>query len=298
MPALFKKSLVIFILIVFSLLALASCGFAKRDDISVPDAQASADALQKTNTVVSPTATPKTVACTETKGLISDYSVPSKILKQPVALKVYTPPCYDETGNYPVLYMLHGTTYSNDQWMRLGIADAADEMIASKEISPLIIVMPQEDASMADPTTSKYGEAIVKEVIPWVDASLATCPARTCRAIGGLSRGGNWAVRLGFSEYQYFIAVGAHSTPLFVGDLFRLGYWVRDLTSLELAPQIYMDMGKSDENRVNIQQFDDELTRLKVPHQFFIFDGLHDETYWSAHVKDYLRWYSQVFSSR
>ncbi len=247
-----------------------------------------------TDAVVLPTVTPTQKVCTKTTGNVVSEMVPSEILPKEISLKVYLPPCYDPKGDvrYPVLYMLHGQTYLNDQWVRIGIASTADKLITDKRILPLIIVMPQEDQSTSDPFTSKYGDAIIKEVIPWVDAHLDTCSERACRAIGGLSRGGNWAVRIGLSNPTLFAAIGAHSTPLFFGDLSKIANWVEEVPSLDQVPVLYLDMGKSDENRANILQFEQELSDLRVVHDFYQFIGFHEEKYWSAHVEGYLRWYS------
>lgn len=246
------------------------------------------------NSTPLPTATSAPVVCVASNGKVITDSVPSKILHDPISLKIYLPQCYDPTGasRYPVLYMLHGQTYLNDQWLRIGIDTAADKLIADKQIQPFIIVMPQEDASTSDPYTAKFGDAVVQEVIPYVDDHLATCTDRSCRAIGGLSRGGNWAVRIGLSNPTLFAAIGAHSTPLFYGDLDKIPAWVKAADSLENVPVLYLDMGKSDENRENILQFEEMLSSLGVVHDYYQFIGFHEEKYWAAHVEDYLRWYS------
>lgn len=275
--------------------------FAALNACSVPNSAPVSKHPTKTPEVMStplPTATSTQFVCTETQGTVVSQSVPSKILPASISLKIYLPPCYDAKGatRYPVLYMLHGQTYLNDQWLRIGIDIAADQLIAEKQIQPLIIVLPQEDASMSDPFTAKFGDAVVQEVIPYIDNSLATCTERSCRAIGGLSRGGNWAVRIGLSHPQLFAAIGAHSTPLFYGDLDKIPTWVKAVDKLADVPVLYLDMGKSDENRQNILQFEEELSSLGVVHDYYQFIGFHEEKYWSAHVADYLRWYSQHFS--
>jgi Enterochelin esterase and related enzymes len=238
--------------------------------------------------------TPTSVGCQEEIGTISTVSVPSKLLKQPIELKVYTPPCYSASAaiRYSVLYMLHGQTYTDTQWQQLGLTAAADQLIKTGQIPPLLIVMPNEDASMSDADSSNFGEAIIQEVIPWVDQHYTTCDVRPCRAIGGLSRGGNWAVRIGLSHPDFFTAIGAHSTPLFYGDLSRLGTWTSAIPAGETAPMIYMDFGKSDEENDLMLQFDQQLSSLGVVHQMIQFNGFHNSDYWSAHVGQYLLWYS------
>jgi S-formylglutathione hydrolase FrmB len=40
-----------------------------------------------------------------------------------LGFRVYLPPCFDpnENARYPVLYMIHGQSFNDDQWVRLGI---------------------------------------------------------------------------------------------------------------------------------------------------------------------------------
>lgn len=269
---------------------LASTATAAALEATIPPTQTSAPV---------PTATPAQSVCLQSSGEVIDRSVPSELLPHDIPVKIYLPPCYDPQGTqrYPVLYMLHGQTYLDDQWVRIGLTDTADELIAEKRIAPLIIVMPQEDASTADPYTSQFGHAVLQEVIPYVDAHFDTCVEKACRAIGGLSRGGNWAVRLGLSSPQLFTAIGAHSTPLFYGDLSQIAKWVEAAPSLADVPVLYLDMGKSDENRTDILRFEQQLSDLGVVHDFYEFVGFHEEKYWSAHVEGYLLWYAAQFSS-
>jgi len=256
-----------------------------------------------TPTVLPATATPAATAtssgCQEQAGTISVVNVPSKLLKQPTELRVYTPPCYSASTptRYPVLYMLHGQTYTDAQWQQLGLTTSADQLIASRQISPFIIVMPNETASMSDADTSKFGDALINEIIPWVDANYSTCDVRECRAIGGLSRGGNWAVRIGLSHPDYFAVIGAHSAPLFYGDLNRVSNWIAAIPAGTPIPMIYIDFGKNDEERDQMLLFEQELSSLSVVHQMIQFNGFHDADYWSAHAAQYLRWYSAALAN-
>ena len=244
------------------------------------------------------TATPTPSGCQESTGSISVENVPSSLIKPLIEVRVYTPPCYSAAlaTRYPVLYMLHGQTYDDTQWQNLGLTDNADKLITSGQISPLIIVMPNEAASMKDADSSQFGAALINEIIPWIDSHYATCDVRECRAIGGLSRGGNWAVRIGLSHPDYFEAIGAHSAPLFYGDLTRVSSWIKAIPAGAATPMIYIDFGRSDEEKDDMLQFDQELNDLGVAHQMVQFNGFHDNNYWSAHVADYLRWYSAALA--
>ena len=43
-------------------------------------------------------------------------------LPRSLPFRIYLPPCYGqpEIRDYPVLYLLHGQTYRDDQWVNLG----------------------------------------------------------------------------------------------------------------------------------------------------------------------------------
>lgn len=242
-----------------------------------------------------PTATPTQPTCTMTTGILANIDIPSELLSKPVNANIYLPPCYDAQSDrtYPILYMLHGQAADNQQWIDLGLIDDIDLLIDAKVIQPMIIVMPYEVSWRTGPEESNFGAALVNEVIPFMEENYRVCAERACRAIGGLSRGGNWAVYLGFQYPEVFAAVGAHSAPLFYGELERIDIALTHNTSVEELPALYIDMGKKDENRDSIHEFVNTLKEFNVPYEFYENDGRHEAAYWSAHVTDYLLWYSK-----
>jgi enterochelin esterase-like enzyme len=237
-------------------------------------------------------------ACTDTNGTVTDDTAFSQVLNETVSLKVYLPPCYQESDKrtYPVLYMLHGQSNVNDQWERLGLFNTADELISKNLITPFIIVLPSELRSTQDPFLSKFEAVILEDVLPYVEAAYRVCPGQVCRAVGGLSRGGNWAVHIGLSNPGEFVAIGAHSTPLFYGEISNL-YKLAGLdTNGASYPALFIDVGNKDEDLNDVKTFVSTLKKLAIPYQFSEFLGYHDENYWRAHVNDYLRWYSAQFA--
>lgn len=239
--------------------------------------------------VVTQTATP----CTETTGTVVDREVPSTILTEPIKVKVYLPPCYNsnERTHYSVLYMLHGQTSLDDQWVRIGLLAKMDELLLQNKVQPFLIVLPTEIRSNTDSYQSKYGDAIIAEVIPFIDQQFQTCTKRECRAIGGLSRGGNWAVHIGYSNPEFFTAVGAHSAPLFYGEISNILMTATTPETIASLPVFYIDVGNKDVDHAEVMLFLNTLQNLNVPHKFTNNLGYHDEAYWGAHVEDYLLWY-------
>jgi enterochelin esterase-like enzyme len=217
----------------------------------------------------------------------------------PLTFRIYTPPCYAERpdSRYPVLYIIHGQTFADDQWDRLGMDEAADMLISSGQAAPFLIVMPLEQYTLPDPFETMFGYTMADELVPWIDQHFSTCSERECRAIGGLSRGGGWALHMGFVRWQTFGAIGAHSAPVFINDPNRLPGWLQEIPRDQL-PRIYLDNGRLDWYREIEREYEALLTRLNVPHEYYLFEGAHDEAYWSSHVESYVRWYTQPWLER
>lgn len=243
----------------------------------------------------SPTLTPTPLECWSQGGVLEEGSLRRVPLPLPLDYIVYLPPCYDQLPErrFPVLYLIHGQNYNNDQWDRLGADETADALIASGEIPPFIMVFPR-DRSWAQPTEDRFGEVLVTSLIPHIDQEYRTLPDRAYRAIGGLSRGAGWAVHLGLKEWELFGAIGANSLPVFWTDTAHVAEWL-DAIPKESLPRIYLDIGEKD--RPTILQsaiwFENLLTEKNIPHEWHLFSGYHEEAYWESHVEQYLRWYTR-----
>ena len=278
----------VLLLIVISLV-LSAC----QPPVTPAPARPTPDPQPVTQTILlKATATP---GCTATTGEVRDLQIPAGTNAEDIPVKVYLPPCYgqDDSAGYPVLYLLHGQDADNHQWIDLGITRAADALIADGQIPPLIIVLPGEQNPLQSPQDSSFGSEVIQSLIPYVDAHYSTCTERACRAIGGLSRGGNWAVALGFSHPALFTAVGAHSTPLFYGQAAQIRQSVTSMSSPSEAPFLYVDVGDKDQYYADVADFVSTLEELGVPYLYTEFPGKHEASYWSALVNVYLLWYGE-----
>lgn len=241
----------------------------------------------------SPTPTLPPAGCPETHGHIEITDFTTDLVPRPVEVRVYFPPCYDPQpeARYPVLIMIHGQTYTADQWDRLGLDEAADAAIVSGESRSFLIFMPLEEHTERDPEDSNFDAVVTDGLLPWIDANYPTCTERACRAVGGLSRGATWAVHIGFLRPEVFGSIGAHSLTPFFGDVYRLPYWLMRTNVGEL-PRFYLDMGEDDWFMEALAQFRAAMTEQGVAFEWHPGPGTHDEAYWSSHVGDYVRWYA------
>jgi enterochelin esterase-like enzyme len=313
-PLPFQLTFIFFILVVLSL----SCGYAglaassplgssapsqdpptRQPTAPQPTATSLPTAAPTPAPTLTPTGTPTieselTIAdCNEKQGHIEPGQLDSDLLPEPLVFLVYLPPCYSTNPDprYPVLYMLHGMRNNENQWVNLSLPATADRLITLHEAPPFIVVMPREVNFNQDPNESGFGQALVTQLIPWIDQHYATCTERICRAIGGLSRGSGWALRLGFTYNTTFGSLGMHSFSPFDGDNYQLPGWVQALPPNGL-PRLYMDIGSYDISLQKAIDFEAEFSKLKVPHEWHLFVGYHNEDYWREHVRDYLRWYT------
>lgn len=250
--------------------------------------------FQPTHTLLPLTPTPVPLFCLNQPGRIERGNITPVYLQYQLSIRIYLPPCYDDLPEkrYPVLFLIHGQGYNDDQWERLGITKTADELIASGDVPPFLIVMPR-DREWTRPSKDKFGQAIVEDLLPWIDAHYRTLPEHKSRAIGGLSRGAAWAVHLGLSRWDLFSAIGAHSLAVFLEDESEIEGWINQIPS-EYIPRIYLDIG--DRDRIDIMEsavwFETLLTDIGIPHEWHLFPGEHIEVYWQSHVEQYLRWYA------
>src|SRR3972149_10055237 len=135
--------------------------------------------------------------CLAAGGRIEQHTLDSEFFEDGLAFRVYTPPCYEEypQERYPVLYLVHGQTYTDEQWDRIGADEAADRLIAPGGETPFLIVMPHDHNSLR-PTVGFFDDAFLGELLPWIEAEYRTLADREHRAVGGLVRGASWAVHL------------------------------------------------------------------------------------------------------
>lgn len=241
------------------------------------------------------TPSPTPLACWQEGGKIVTGQVQTELLPLPLEFRVYLPPCYQQERErrYPVLYLIHGQSFNDDQWDRLGADETADRLVADGQVSPFMIVMPR-DRVWTQPTEDKFGQAVVQALIPWIDQNYRTRTERQYRAVGGLSRGAGWALHLGFSQWELFGSIGMHSLPVFWTDLPDIKPWLDFLTP-DLLPRIYMDIGEKDRPQIlkSTLWFEGLLTEKGIPHEWHLYPGYHEEAYWEANVEEYLRWYAE-----
>jgi enterochelin esterase-like enzyme len=187
-------------------------------------------------------------------GTIHIVWYPSPTLKQERRrMYVYTPPGYEaDQTRYPVLYLLHGGGGDEDAWVTMGRANVIlDNLIAAGKAKPMIVVMPNGNATQTvsqgyaygptparqsvqapappplqaaaagrggaaarppQPYAGSYPESLVKDVIPFVEKTYRVIANKDNRAIAGLSMGGGHTLMATNNNPGVFGYIGVFSS--------------------------------------------------------------------------------------
>lgn len=153
-------------------------------------------------------------------GIVSELHYWSKSLNVERRAHIYTPPGYTKgTTSYPVLYLVHGAGDSDGAWTGNGRAHLIlDNLIAAGKAKPMIIVMPfghtpdRPGGNML--ANTDFGDDLIKDLIPYVEANYRTIANPRNRAMAGLSMGGAHTIRYGLTRPDLFNYVGIFSMGL------------------------------------------------------------------------------------
>lgn len=149
-------------------------------------------------------------------------AIESKILSHQVKYNVYLPPGYHTSSRfYPVVYLLHGFTGNETDWVQYGQVDKlADKAIHDGLIPPMIIVMPDGDSSWYINDfngKARYEDMLVNEFFPSIEKEYHIRRDKEFRAIAGLSMGGYGTLTLAMRHPGLFSSAAALS-PAIVSD--------------------------------------------------------------------------------
>ena len=163
-------------------------------------------------------------------GAVSMVTYYSKSLSRFRRMHIYTPPGYESgKGKYPVFYLLHGASDSDNSWSSVGRAGfIVDNLIAAKKAKPMIVVMPaghtrattfrRSDASTnsaARPPVDEFVQDFLTDIVPHVENNYRVQNGREHRALAGLSMGGGQTLNIGIPNLEKFGYLGVFSSGVF-----------------------------------------------------------------------------------
>jgi enterochelin esterase-like enzyme len=212
----------------------------------------------------------------------------SKTLGRTRPLIVYTPPGYRAgTERYPVLYLVSGTTDTEETWFRAGRANfILDNLIAQKKAVPMIVVMPYGNMMMGTPPPTSpqaaemyrvFNDEMMGNIIPYVEASYRVLASREHRAIAGFSRGGGQSLFTAFNNPDTFAWIGSYAAYLTpeVCEKHFPSFFVNPEQTNSRLKLLWLGVGKSDFLYQQAVTFNDFLKEKKLRHQSLITEGGH-----------------------
>ena len=139
-------------------------------------------------------------------------------------VSIYLPPGYgtDLTRRYPVVYMLHGFTDTDAQWMGfrehwINLPEVIDASLAESLSEEMIVVMPDAftrfHGSMysSSVTNGDWEGFITEDLVAYIDTNYRTIPSRASRGLAGHSMGGYGTLRIAMKYPEVFSSIYALS---------------------------------------------------------------------------------------
>ena len=222
-------------------------------------------------------------------GLVSyQYYFSKELGVRPVI--IYTPPGYTTNVNkkYPVLYLLHGTTDTEETWTKVGRANIIlDNLIAAGKAEPMIMVMPYGRAypKIAKSSGSLRNWENLQEfkidffdnLMPYVEKNYRTLNTKDNRAIAGFSGGGGTALYFGLNRMEKFSWIGGFAPGMLENEFDRnnAGAFINPDQTNKNLKLFWIGIGKEDGLYEVNQKYVEVLKQKNIKHETFIADGGH-----------------------
>ena len=229
---------------------------------------------------------------------------------------VYIPQAYFTTTTpLPVIYLLHGSPGSAEDWFRAAHAASVGAMLNSLG-EPAVLVAPEmsrhwtQDSECVDGATLRAETHLLDDVIPTMQRLLRVRTDRDGRVLAGNSAGGYCALNIGLrhrDEFATIIDLSGYTRPTYDAGLARLfgpgpslstevGANSPDLYVPSLPPgpptRIWFDVGRSDrdtlaEESALVPEFGKQ---SEVTVRLTIRPGGHSYSVWRPALRDAAVW--------
>ena len=263
-------------------------------------------------------------------GKVVTDSLSSTALKSVVKYNVYLPDGYGKSDRkYPVVYLLHGLYGDYTDWLKRGtMKGVADELIASGEAVPMVIVMPNAGAEDVHNVQNgyfnvkdwPYEDFFFGEFMPAVEAKYNCISDKGHRAVMGLSMGGGGSTVYAQRHPDLFSSCYAMSAWLDnKSDNVRRPHQPEDkldivcrsvmehsaLDFIDNADEAtigklrtvkwFFDCGDDDYLLVLSEQLHQKMLRARIRTEFRVRDGGHTWEYWHQALRLALPFASRNF---
>ena len=241
-------------------------------------------------------------------------TVKSGALKGRGDITLFVPQNCQSQKNLPIVILLHGVYGSHWAWAMKGSAHlTAAEMIAAKEIPPVILAMPSDglwgdgSAYLAH-SHADFETWIMDDVVEAIRETIPQAGAQSRVFISGLSMGGYGALRLGGKYASRLHGISAHSSITHFAQMAQFAeepishypsvpesekpalFWL--LKNRGSLPPLRFDCGTEDDLIEPNRALHRQLLEHGMRHEYAEFPGGHSWNYWRQHLRDTLRFFN------
>lgn len=209
---------------------------------------------------------------------------------------------YDESKQYPVLYLLHGIFCNHKSWTENGNAKyIVQNLNLDKGIKEMILVSVNSIVNADEKAPSifdneyaaifdKTGEDIVTSLMPYVNEHYSTLTDRENTAIAGFSMGGRETMLTAFAYPEKFGYVGAFSSAGYDSSVVSFSSQIPDFKTTEGYEFEYLMLaiGSSDYSTGHITRaLESKLTKNGIAFDKKTYNGGHDFYVWKCALYDF-----------
>ena len=216
---------------------------------------------------------------------------------------VYTPPAYEQNPDkrYPVMYIQHGGGENEMGWFWQGKLNyIADNLLAEGKCKEMIIVCCAgysiKRLENGNCLNLDYTDAMINEIVPFIDSKYRTIADREYRAMAGLSMGGGQARIIAHRHPEVFANLGQFSCGggfVVKGDSL---YGPADYSELFATPEHYNSLMKLTFITCGTEDPRDAYTSVQVKEladqgynvEYHTYPGDHEWNAWRPAARDFM----------
>ncbi len=251
-------------------------------------------------------AIPRSIDAVDRDPWTTATSVDSHALGRTMRVEVFVPPdVRDGRTSAPIAFLFHGRGADESQWFEghggdgVGLDRLAHGLIADGTLPPLVIVSAAMNDSYglnSSPASDgydhgRYEDYILDELIPTMEERyVGGSPSR--RLVGGLSMGGETALRFAYQHPDLFQRVAVASPALWLSSPPAERTWIYDpgndplrlVRTVNPLPPTFLGYGRDDYDwiRAGTTELAKRLTARGQPNEPLVVPGGHDIGTWRA----------------
>lgn len=229
----------------------------------------------------------------EAESQVSDnIRIESAQLKYALQYRVYTPPNYDPSAQYPTIYVTDGQWYLEYLYFR----QTLDRQIKKGAIEPIVAVfLDSRNPDDLKHNRRKFQFFCVKEfvgffrheLVPEVTKNYGVSTDRTKRAILGLSFGGLNAGCFGLMAHDLFEGIAMQSPAIHVVPTLYPAY----ANEPKRPIRVFLSIGDEKDITVRGYKLRDALKKKGYPLKFIKNNKTHDFHNWRPLMDEVLRFF-------